>query len=135
MNKKEVTITYTSRMYDTDEQINMTAKGIMGNRDGVNIVMYNEENEGMAPTRTILKFDQNFLNVSKMGVTRTEMRYQRGYTHKSRYHTFVGECDMCIKTEEYALQEIDNGYKITTVYNLEMDGNFISKCKVEIVIN
>ena len=135
MNRKEVTITYTSRMYDTDEQINMTAKGIMGNRDGVNIVMYNEENEGMAPTRTILKFDQNFLNVSKMGVTRTEMRYQRGYTHQSRYHTFAGECDMCIKTEEYALQEIDNGYKITTVYNLEMDGNFISKCKVEIVIN
>ena len=63
MNKKEVTITYTSRMYDTDEQINMTAKGIMGKKDGVYIVMYNEENEGMAPTRTILKFNQDFLKV------------------------------------------------------------------------
>lgn len=134
MNKKEVTITYTSRMYDTDEQINMTAKGIMGKKDGVYIVMYNEENEGMAPTRTILKFNQDFLKVSKMGVTKTEMHYQHGYTHKSRYNTFVGAYDMCIKTEEYTLEEIENGYKIVTVYNLELDGNFISKCKVEISI-
>lgn len=134
MSKKQVTISYTSHMYHTDEQINMTANGILGNKDGVNIVMYNEENEGMAPIRTILKFDENFLTVSKMGVTKTEMHYERGYTHKSMYHTFIGECDMCIKTEEYSLKEIDNGYKITTVYNLEFDGNFISKCKVEIEI-
>ena len=134
MNKKEVTITYTSRMYDTDEQINMTAKGIMGNKDGVYIAMYNEENEGMAPTRTILKFNQDFLKVSKMGVTKTDMHYERGYTHKSRYNTFVGAYDMCIKTEEYTLEETDNGYKIETVYNLELDENFISKCKVEISI-
>ena len=134
MNKKEVTITYTSRMYDTDEQINMTAKGIMGKKDGVYIVMYNEENEGMVPTRTILKFNQDFLKVSKMGVTKTDMHYERGYTHKSRYNTFVGAYDMCIKTEEYTLEEKENGYNIVTVYNLELDGNFISKCKVEISI-
>ena len=40
-----------------------------------------------------------------------------------------------VKTEEYDLKEIDKGYKITTVYNLELDGNFISKCKVEIEIS
>lgn len=135
MSKKQVTISYTSHMYDTDEQINMTANGIMGNRDGVNIAMYNEQNEAMAPIRTILKFDENFLTVSKMGVTKTEMRYECGYTHKSKYHTFIGDYDMCIKTEEYDLKETDKGYKITTVYNLELDGNFISKCKVEIEIS
>ncbi len=134
MSKKEVTITYTSHMYDTDEQINTTAKGICGNKDGINIVMYNEENEGLAPIKTILKFDHDFLNVTKMGITKTEMRYERGYTHNTAYHTLFGECDMCIKTEEYKLEEVDNGFKITTVYNLEMDGNFISKCKVEIEI-
>lgn len=134
MSKKDVTITYNSHMYDTDEQINTTAKGIFGNRDGVNIVMYKEENEGLAPIKTILKFNQDYLNVTKMGITKTEMRYERGYTHNTVYHTLFGECDMCIKTEEYSLEEIANGYKITTVYNLEMDGNFISKCKVEIEI-
>ena len=134
MSKKEVTITYTSHMYDTDEKINTTAKGICGIKDGVNIVMYNEENEGMAPIKTILKFDYNFLNVTKMGVKKTEMRYETGYTHNTVYHTLFGEFDMCIKTEEYTLQEVDNGFKITTVYNLEMDGNFVSKCKVEIAI-
>lgn len=135
MSQKQVTITYTSHMYDTDEHINMTAQGILGKKNGVNIVMYNQENEGMAPTRTILKFNEDFLNVTKMGVTKTEMRYERGYTHKTVYHTFVGECDMCIKTDEYDLKETDKGYKITTVYNLELDGNFISKCKVEIEIS
>ena len=134
MNKKEVTITYTSHMYDTDDRVNTTAKGIFGTKDGVNIVMYNEENEGMEPTRTILKFNQDFLDVTKMGATKSKMHYESGYTHNSIYHTFFGDCDMCIKTEEYILEEIDNSYKITTLYNLEMNGNFISKCKVEIVI-
>ena len=135
MNQNQVTITYNSIMYDIDDRINITSQGILGNKNGINVVMYNEENEGMAPTRTILKFNQDFLKVSKMGVTKTEMHYQREYTHKSRYNTFVGAYDMCIKTEEYTLEEIDNGYKIVTVYNLELDGNFISKCKVEIIIN
>ena len=49
--------------------------------------------------------------------------------------SFIGDYDMCIKTDEYDLKEIDKGYKITTVYNLELDGNFISKCKVEIEIS
>ena len=134
MSQKQAIITYTSHMYDTDEHINTTASGIFGHKNGVNIVMYNEENEGMAPTRIILKFNQDFLQVTRMGVTKTEMRYERGYTHNTVYHTFFGACDMCIKTEEYSLQETAKGYKITTVYNLEMDGNFISKCKVEIEI-
>ena len=134
MSKKEVTITYTSHMYDTDERIHTTAKGICGNKDGVNIVMYNEENEGVAPIKTILKFNQDFLKVSRLGVTKTEMHYEHGYTHNGIYHTFIGEYDMCIKTEEYTLTEIANGYKIIIVYNLELDGNFVSKCKVEINI-
>ena len=135
MNKKEVTITYTSHMYDTDDHVNTTAKGIFGIKDGVYIVMYSEENEGMEPTRTVLKFNKDFLDVTKMGAMKSKMHYERGYTHNSIYYTFFGNCDMCIKTEEYILEEIDNGYKITTLYNLEMNGNFMSRCKVEIVIS
>lgn len=134
MNQNQVTITYNSIMYDIDDRINITSQGILGNKNGINVVMYNEENEGMAPVRTILKFNQDFLKVTKMGVKKTEMRYETGYTHNTVYHTLFGEFDMCIKTEEYTLQEVDNGFKITTVYNLEMDGNFVSKCRVEIEI-
>lgn len=134
MNQKEVTITYASHMYNTDEKIDITAKGIWGNKNGVNFVRYNEENEGMAPTKTTLKFNKDYLKVSKLGTTKTEMYYEQGYTHKGLYHTFIGDYDMCIKTEEYTLEEMDNGFKIVTVYNLELDGNFITKCKVEITI-
>lgn len=134
MFQKDATITFKSHMYDTDEQIEISAKGVHSIKEGKHLVMYTEEAEGGQSVRNILKFDGEALEVSKIGVVRTNMYYKAGHRHTDVYRTPLGEYDMCIETKEYALFENDSTYDIVVLYNLELGGSFVSKCKVEIRI-
>lgn len=134
MNHREVTITFKSHMFDTEEQIDVSSKGIYYNKDNMHHVMYTEVVEGGPDVRNILKFNGEALEVTKLGITKTNMYYKSGYEHKDTYRTPFGEYDMRIRTEEYALFEVPDGFDIITVYNLELGGAHVSKCRVEISI-
>lgn len=135
MEKDNVIITFKSCMYDTDEQIDMMAKGVHYVKGDVHYVMYNEEAESGQSVRNILKFNGEFLEVSKLGATKTNMYYKSGHTHKNIYRTPLGEYDMCIDTDKYILVVLENRYKIVVEYSLQLGGVPVSKCKVEITVD
>ena len=134
MNQKDVSILFKSHMYDTDEKIEVSAKGVHFVKDGMHYVMYNEEVESGQHVRNILKFDGEFLDVSKLGITRTNMYYKTGHRHTDVYRTPFGEEDMCSDTEKYILVESEKQMKIIIEYRLELGGVHVSRCKVEIII-
>lgn len=134
MENKDVRITFKSRMFDTDEQFETSAKGVHYVKNGKHYVMYTEESEDGLSVRNILKFDGDSLKVSKIGTTKTNMYYKSGHKHVDVYRTPLGEYDMCIETEEYVLSEKDSAYEIIIGYNLELGGSHVSKCRVEIVV-
>ena len=134
MEKKEVTIKYNSHMYDTDEHIEMSAKGVHFVKDDMHYVMYTDEAESGRSVRNILKFNGEFLEVSKLGITRTNMYYKPGHRHTDVYRTPFGEYDMCIDTEKYILVVSEKRLKVVTEYKLELGGAHVSRCKVEIYI-
>ena len=134
MEKNNVTITFKSHMYDTDEQIELTAKGVHFVKDDMHYVMYNEEAEGGRSVRNILKFNGEALEVSKLSTTKTIMYYKPGYRHTGVYRTPFGEYDMSIDTEKYILVVSESRCKVVTEYTLELGGVHVSKCKVEIIV-
>lgn len=134
MKKNNAKITFKSYMYDTDEQIELTANGIHSIKDELHYVMYSEETEDGQCTRNIMKFNDEYLEVSKLGVTKTKMYYKPGYRHNDRYRTPFGEYDMCIDTDKYILVVSEKRYKVLVEYNLQLGGVHVSKCKVEIVV-
>lgn len=134
MNRREVAITFKSHMFDTDEQMEIRAKGLHSIKNGKYYVIYTDEAEDGASVRNILKFDGESLDVSKIGTTRTNMFYKAGHKHTDIYRTPFGEYDMCIETEEYTFNEDSDRYQLAIVYNLALGGNHVSKCKVEIQI-
>ncbi len=134
MERREVTITFKSHMYDTDEQIDISAKGTYFRKDDKHCVMYTETVDGGPDVRNILKFDAESLDVSKISITRTNMFYKAGHIHEDVYRTPLGEYDMRIQTEEYALFDTGHSIDIIIVYNLELGGAHISKCRVEIKV-
>ena len=135
MERRDVTITFKSHMYDTDEHIDIETKGIYFGKDGKHNAIYTEAVEGGADIRNILKFDAESLDVTKLSATRTKMFYKAGHIHEGVYSTPLGQYDMRIHTEEYALFETSMGFDIIIVYNLELGGGHVSKCKVEIKIS
>ena len=134
MERREVTITFKSHMFDTDEHIDIEAKGTYFGKDGKHNVIYTEVVEGGADIRNILKFDAESLDVTKLSTTRTKMFYKAGHIYEDVYSTPLGQYDMRIQTEEYALFDTGRGLDIIIVYNLELGGAHISKCKVEIKV-
>lgn len=134
MEKNNVIITFKSHMYDTEEQIDMTAKGVHSIKDDVHYVRYNEETESGQSVRNILKFNGEFLEVTKIGTTKTKMYYKSGHTHKAIYNTPFGQYEMCIDTHKYTLDVSENKYKIVVEYDLQLGGVPVSKCTVEIAV-
>lgn len=134
MENKDVRITFKSHMFDTDEQFEMSAKGVHYVKNGKHYVMYTEESEGGQRVRNILKFDDDSLEVSKIGTAKTKMHYKTGHRHVDVYRTPFGEYDMCIDTEEYVMSEKDGSYEIIAGYNLELGGSHVSRCRVEITV-
>ena len=134
MERREVTIRFKSYMQDTDEHIDIEAKGTYMSKGDQHVVMYTETVDGGHNVRNILKFDAKSLEVTKLGATKTKMFYKVGHIHEDVYSTPLGQYDMRIQTEEYALFENGMGLDIITVYNLELGGAHISKCKVEIKV-
>ena len=134
MDKKEVTIIFKSKMYDTDEKFDISAKGMHYIKDGKHYVTYSEVTQDGRNVRNILKFDSEALHVSKIGITRTNMYYKKGHIYEDVYGTPFGVYDMCIRTTECILSETKDTCKIMTEYNLELGGQHVSKCRVEITI-
>ena len=81
MDKKEVTIIFNSKMYDTDEKFDISAKGMHYIKDGKHYVTYSEVAQDGRNVRNILKFDSEALHVSKIGITRTNMYYKKGHIY------------------------------------------------------
>lgn len=135
MDKREVSITFNSHMYDTDERIEVCARGVHFVKNEIHHVMYTEEAGDGQAVRNILKFDSEALEVSRLGTTRTNMYYKPGHRHTDVYRTPLGEYDMCIDTHKYILVVSENRLKIVTEYELGLGGVRVSRCKVEIIIN
>ncbi len=134
MEKDSVTISFKSHMYDTDEQFEIVANGVHYVKDDLHYVMYNEESDDGHLVKNILKFNGEYLEVSKLGTTKTKMYYKPAHRHKDVYRTPFGEYDMCTDTEKYILVVSENRYKVLVEYKLELGGAHVSRCKVEIAI-
>lgn len=133
MSKRAAKITYISNMIDTDEHIKTEASGTYMVKDGLHYLMYTE-GEGKDSVRNILKFNNNSLHISKIGITRTEMHYEKDYKHVGIYNTPFGQYEMNISTEDYVFMLTKYGFNIRVKYDLELGGSFVSKCIVEILI-
>lgn len=129
---KNVTVTVigeqkNSREEQTVEPIELVTRGTLHEKDGKYHLKYDEYYEDVdKPTKNLLKFDTQGLDMTKKGEVSAAMSFRPGETREAFYSTPMGTMNMSILTEGYQMVETDNGLALAVVYIMDYGRNCLS---------
>ncbi len=133
---KDVLITVSGRQFDIgDEPVVLVTRGNYYQKNGKHYVLYEEqpdEHEDVIKNR-IKFYDGNFEMVKK-GAVSSALRFCIDEKSESVYRTAAGDVLMEVVTSDIDISETENKMRVTVNYKLNINGQFISDCEVEILI-
>ncbi len=133
---KDVLITVSGRQFDIgDEPVVLVTRGNYYQKNGKHYVLYEEqpdEHEDIIKNR-IKFYDGNFEMVKK-GAVSSALRFCIDEKSESVYRTAAGDVLMEVVTSDIDISETENKMRVTVNYKLNINGQFISDCEVEILI-
>lgn len=136
---RECRVCVTSHQIDTEgeEQIIKTEnKGQLSEREGVLYVLYEEEAEGKAAIKNLLKIEKEPLRVSlkKSGAVLWKMAFEQGKYEKSEYQTPYGALEIGAGTRTVKLEKGAEKTSLQLAYALFIQGEKQADCRLEIEI-
>ena len=133
---KDVLITVSGRQFDVgDEPVVLVTRGNYYQKNGKHYVLYEEqpdEHEGVIKNR-IKFYDGNFEMV-KNGAVSSALKFCIDEKSESIYRTAVGDVLMEVLTSAIDISTTEDKMCVTVKYKLHINGQFISNCEVEILI-
>ena len=135
MNKKvKVSLSSYQKTDEGVEEIKVSAPGTYSLINDRHFIKYEEKTDDGAINKVLLKFDNNFFEMTKSGetvstLTFTEGENTEGY-YKTPYGTFLIETD----TKKLDIKTGKKNIFINLEYGLFIDGEFVADCKMYIEI-
>lgn len=123
----------TQFMDDENDVIEMITAGTFNEKNGKKYLIYDETSvEGGDQTHNIVKIWPDKVEVTKRGLVDTHMTFECGKKHMCNYMTPVGLIILGITTSALEVEEDETSMGIVISYALEMNGEYISGCGLEI---
>ena len=123
----------TQFMDDENDVIEMITAGTFNEKNGKKYLIYDETIvEGGDQTHNIVKIWPDKVEVTKRGLVDTHMTFECGKKHMCNYMTPVGLIILGITTSALEVEEDETSMGIVISYALEMNGEYISGCGLEI---
>ena len=134
MNKKvKVSLSSYQKTDEGVEEIKVSAPGTYSLINDRHFIKY-EEKTDHAINKVLLKFDNNFLEMTKSGEVRSTLTFTEGENtegyYKTPYGTFLIETD----TKKLDIKTGKKNIFINLEYGLYIDGEFVADCKMYIEI-
>ncbi len=133
---KDVLITVSGRQFDIgDEPVVLVTRGNYYQKNGKHYVLYEEqpdEHEDVIKNR--IKFYEGNFEMVKKGAVSSALRFCIDEKSESVYRTAAGDVLMEVVTSDIDISETENKMRVTVNYKLNINGQFISDCEVEILI-
>ena len=111
------------------------AKADYYEKDGASYILYEEMPDDSADVvKTIIKYRDNLLEMTKRGLVRSRMIFQAGQAHRTDYVTPYGTLPLEVATWEASFSRKEDGTVIRLEYTLSSGGQFLSHCTMDIVL-
>ncbi len=133
--KKDVLIKISGLQPDVqgDDPIEMTSVGTCMQREGVWYLSYDEEDDGRL-SKCRIKATQDSVELTKQGHITTRLVFTPGEVFEALYTTPYGDLDMKMLTKSLSIREEDDVLNIELIYELGLNGQFISNCELNISV-
>lgn len=134
---KEVLLSLKGLQFGEDGQENVTTclPAEYYERGGKHYVVYEEVMEGFAkPVKSILKFWNEELDVTRHGVVKVHLLFKKGQRYPSEYTTPFGSFQVGVDTTKLELKQEPEKIALLVEYKLEMNAKHLAECRLTLEI-
>ena len=135
MNKKvNVSLSSYQKTDSAAEEIKVFAPGIYSLINGRHFVKYNEKTDEGKENKVLLKFEENFFEMTKSGEVSSVLTFEEGVKTEGGYKTPFGTFVIVTDTKKLDVKIGKKNIFINLEYELAIDGEFVADCKIYIEI-
>ena len=118
---------------ETGRPVEVVTAGEYYQKNGKHYLFYEEAVEGSREhIENRLKIGEGSLEVTKKGLIRTHMVFEKGRKTKTSYETPFGGIEMEFATSKVLLQESEESMDLQVCYSMEMDNVFLADCSIRV---
>ena len=100
-------------------------------KNGKHYVLYDEVMEGFeGSTHNIIKITDDYLDITKKGVSNVHMIFEKNKKNVSYYYTPFGSILIGIDAKSVDINETDENIDIQVKYNLEVNYEHLADCSI-----
>lgn len=118
-----------------ENKVSIVTPGTYYKKKDHHFVMYEELDEDSEQvTKNILRFDGDFFEISKRGLTNVDMVFEKNKRNMSNYVTPFGSMLVGIDADQVDISEEDDSIKIKIDYALDINYEHFADCKIRMDI-
>ena len=115
------------------ETIEVITAGSYYEKEGRHYLLYDEAVEGLdAMTHNRIRVSGESVEVTKHGPVNSSMKFEQGKKNMANYVTPLGLIVLGLTTSSLNVEKEENEFRVHIEYALEMNGEYVSNCRMEI---
>ncbi len=114
-----------------NEPIELITSGDYYKRNGKHYIVYEEVMEGVpGTTKSIIKLNDDFLDITKKGATNVHMMFEKNRKNVTYYYTPYGSLLIGIDAKRVEIQESEHNIDVKVDYELEVNYEHMADCSI-----
>ena len=135
---KEVLVTISGLQFSPEtenESVELITSGSYYKKNGKHYIIYDEVNEGFSETtRNIIKLKDDFMDITRRGVSNEHMMFEKNKKNMSYYNTPFGNLLVGINATDVKVNETEDNIDIKVDYKLEVNYEHLAECSISMNI-
>ncbi len=135
---KDVLVKISGLQFSDDQgndPVEIITTGNYYKKNGKHYILYDEVQEGFdGVTKSIIKVNDDFLDVTKKGVTNVHMMFEKNKKNMSYYNTPFGNLLVGINATDVKVNETEDNIDIKVDYKLEVNYEHLAECSISMNI-
>ena len=120
---------------EEDGNVEVVTAGDYYNRNGKHYILYDEVVEGLSGhISNRIKISGDSVEVTKKGLTNTQLIFEKGKKHMTRYQTPYGILNLGVLTRDVQVREEDALIGVKVEYILEVNEQHLAECIIEMQV-
>ncbi len=120
---------------EEDGNVEVVTAGDYYNRNGKHYILYDEVVEGLSGhISNRIKISGDSVEVTKKGLTNTQLIFEKGKKHMTRYQTPYGILNLGVLTRDVQVREEDALIGVKVEYILEVNEQHLAECAIEMQV-
>lgn len=135
-NEVVIKISGLQKLNETGDDVEFLAAGKYYKKNNRHYLLYEDIDEEFDKlTKNTIKFDNDWVEVTRKGVVGSKLVFRKGENNQSIYNTPFGDMLMEVYTKDIAMEELENNINLKIEYTLTVNSAKLSDNSISINVS